>query len=176
MTQLSLRAELAAMHTADQGCRAPAADRSQEAMRAAWEADCARAARLDEIVALHGWPGRSLVGADGASAAWIIAQHADHDPAFQERMLELLQAAVACGEASLRHAAYLTDRVCVNRGRPQIYGTQFGGSAETYGPQPIADRSGLDERRTAVGLEPFAEYEQHMRTVEAEYRAGGGGE
>jgi hypothetical protein len=169
-----LRAELAAMYAADQAARGPQADRSQEAMRAARDADRARAARLDEIVALHGWPGSSLVGDDGASAAWIIVQHADHDPAFQERMLELLQVAVEQGEASLKKAAYLTDRVCVNRGRPQIYGTQFGGSAETYGPQPIADRSGLDERRAGVGLEPFAEYEQHMRTVEADYRAGGG--
>jgi hypothetical protein len=167
-----LQAELAAMYAADQSSRGPAADHSQDAMQAAWEADKARAARLDEIVALHGWPGRSLAGEDGATAAWIITQHADHDPAFQERMLELLQEAVERDEASVKHAAYLTDRVCVNRGRPQIYGTQFGGSAETYGPQPIADRSGLDERRAGVGLEPFAEYEQHMRTVEADYRAG----
>jgi hypothetical protein len=107
-----LRAELAAMYAADQGSRGPAADRSQEAMRVAWEADCARAARLDEIVALHGWPGRSLVGEDGATAAWIIAQHADHDAGFQERMLELLQDAVAREEASVRHAAYLTPIAC----------------------------------------------------------------
>jgi hypothetical protein len=28
------------------------------------------AVRLTEIIADHGWPGRSLVGEDGANAAW----------------------------------------------------------------------------------------------------------
>ena len=169
----ALRTELAAMDAADQASRARGADRSQEAMRAARKADAARAARLEEIVALHGWPGRSLVGDEGATAAWIITQHADHDVRFQERMLERLRDCVDGDDASVKHAAYLADRVCVNRGRPQIYGTQFGGAGETYGPRSIADPTGLDERRAGVGLGPFAEYERHMRAVEADDRGAG---
>jgi hypothetical protein len=169
----ALRAELATMYAADQASRVHGGDRSQEAMRAAREADAARAARLEQIVALRGWPGWSLVGDDGEAAAWIIAQHADHDVGFQERMLELLRDCVDRGDASMTHAAYLSDRVCVNRGRPQIYGTQFGGSGESYGPRPIADPTGLDKRRAGVGLGPFADYERQMRAVEADDRAAG---
>src|SRR3954453_2080197 len=33
--------------------------------------------RLAAIIAAVGWPGRSLVGEDGADAAWALAQHAD---------------------------------------------------------------------------------------------------
>jgi hypothetical protein len=34
-------------------------------------------ARLKEIVEQHGWPTISLVGVDGAAAAFLLAQHAD---------------------------------------------------------------------------------------------------
>src|SRR5688572_26226692 len=32
-------------------------------------------AGLRAVLTEHGWPGRSLVGDDGAEAAWFIAQH-----------------------------------------------------------------------------------------------------
>ncbi|HED66179.1 MAG TPA: hypothetical protein ENJ09_11565, partial [Planctomycetes bacterium] len=41
------------------------------------ELDAAHAARLKEVLREHGWPGISLVGADGSSAAFLIVQHAD---------------------------------------------------------------------------------------------------
>jgi len=45
---------------------------------------------LKNVVAEVGWPGRSMVGEDGAHAAWLLAQHADRDPAFQRRCLDLI--------------------------------------------------------------------------------------
>jgi uncharacterized protein DUF6624 len=64
---------------------------------------------LRQVVADVGWPGKSLVGEDGAQAAWLLAQHADRDPAFQRRCLDLLTAAVERGEATVVQQAYLTD-------------------------------------------------------------------
>jgi hypothetical protein len=40
---------------------------------------------LKDIVEKHGWPTNTLVGKDGASAAWLLVQHADADPKFQRR-------------------------------------------------------------------------------------------
>src|SRR5437764_14843059 len=80
---------------------------------------------LREVVTRFGWPGRTLVGDDGAHAAWLLAQHADRDRPFQKRCLGLLQKAVKSGEASGRDLAYLTDRVLVAEGKKQLYGTQF---------------------------------------------------
>jgi hypothetical protein len=37
---------------------------------------------LKRVIAEVGWPGKSLVGDEGASAAWLLVQHADQDPAF----------------------------------------------------------------------------------------------
>jgi hypothetical protein len=128
----------------------------------------ARSARMAEIIAATGWPGYSQVGEDGSSAAWLLVQHADHDVELQERALMLLEQAVAAGEASPGNFAYLTDRVCVNLDRRQVYGTQFHGSGSSFGPMPITDRPRLDKRRARMGLEPFAEYERALRAREAE--------
>lgn len=40
------------------------------------------AARLRELIVLHGWPAEDMAGEDGARAAWFIAQHAVVEPEF----------------------------------------------------------------------------------------------
>lgn len=119
---------------------------------------------LGQVLAARGWPGWRLAGEDGAAAAWLLAQHSGDDPTLQHRFLEALRAAVAAGDASAAHLAYLEDRVRVNAGQPQLYGTQFIVTEESMGPAPIAEPVRLDERRAAVGLEPFAVYEEQMRS------------
>jgi hypothetical protein len=122
------------------------------------EADGENLPWLKEVVAAHGWPGASLVGTDGAHAAWLLAQHADADPAFQRQCLGLIGAAVEAGEASLLEYAYLTDRVLLAEGRPQVYGTQVTRRDGAWVPRDLRDPELVDERRTATGLEPLAEY------------------
>jgi Family of unknown function (DUF6624) len=118
---------------------------------------------LGELLSARGWPGRTLVGEDGAAAAWLLAQHADGDPVRQRAFLDALRGAVGQGEASSAHLAYLEDRVRVNAGQRQLYGTQFTVTDGHFGPHPIDDPQRLDERRAEAGLEPFADYEARMR-------------
>jgi hypothetical protein len=121
--------------------------------------DAENTERLREILSNHGWPGTSLVGEQGALDAWLLAQHADHDPAFQRQALDLLADAVARGEAKPRELAYLTDRVRINEGREQVFGTQMRPDEDGVPvPQPVEDRDRLDERRAEVGLGPFDLY------------------
>jgi hypothetical protein len=120
---------------------------------------------LAELLGTRGWPGRTLVGGEAAQAAWLLAQHADHDPVQQRVFLEALRAAVSQGEADAAHLAYLEDRVRVNAGQPQLYGTQFTSAGGTPGPCPIEDPGRLDQRRAQAGLEPFADYETRMRAI-----------
>src|SRR5262249_37440694 len=114
--------------------------------------------RLKEIIDKHGWPGQTLVGKDGAHAAWLLVQHADHDRPFQKRCLDLLTEAVRKGEAPGQDPAYITDRVRVGENKKQIYGTQFqqvDGKMEHF---PIEDEANVDKRRREVGLTSLAEY------------------
>jgi hypothetical protein len=122
--------------------------------------------KMKEIISQFGWPLRSVVGKDGADGAWLLAQHADHDADFQKLALELLKDAVSKNEAEKKHEAYLTDRVRVNTGEAQIFGTQFYTNEEgVFGPRPIEDMENLDKRRLEYGLEPFSDYQKFMIEV-----------
>lgn len=126
--------------------------------------DAESTAFLKAMVAQHGWPTYDMVGEDGARAAWLLAQHADADPSFQGRVLELMEPLVQEGQAPADAFALLTDRVLLARGEPQIYGTQFGGGADGITrPRPTADWSGVDARRASVGLEPTADYAERIK-------------
>ena len=81
----------------------------------------------------------------------------------QRAFLHALRSAAGQGQASRAHLAYLEDRVRVNAGQPQLYGTQFTVTDGEIGPSPIEDRQRLDERRAEAGLGPFADYEARMR-------------
>lgn len=121
--------------------------------------DYARMLRLTEILDAHGWPTHSLVGEQASSAAWLVAQHADFDVEFQERALALLTAAAEQGEADPTDAAYLADRVAVNRGQPQTYGSQVRcRDGEPSPATPIEDAESVDERRVEAGMRPLADY------------------
>ena len=150
----TLRAELLRRVEKDQAARNSL---DPDAMQ---EADGENLPWLKDVVAERGWPGASLVGDDGAHAAWLLAQHADVDPVFQRRCLDLLAAAVRAGEATERELAYLTDRVLLAEGQAQVYGTQVTRRGDAWVPQNLRDAAGVDERRAAVGLEPLAEYLQ----------------
>lgn len=113
---------------------------------------------LESLVNEVGWPGRSLVGEDGAHAAWLLVQHAGARPDFQRRCLDLMTQAVERGEATPRDLAYLTDRVLLKEGQAQEYGTQMSGTEGGWVPQNLRDPDNVDARRAAVSLGPLSEY------------------
>jgi hypothetical protein len=119
--------------------------------------DAKHTERLKEIIAEIGWPTISKVGETGSANAHLLAQHADHDVDFQVQCLNLMKEAPS-GEVDVADMAYLEDRVRVNHGKEQIYGTQFIKVDGKHIPQPIEDEENVDKRRAEVGLEPLSEY------------------
>lgn len=114
------------------------------------------AARLRQLIGEHGWPGKTLVGEDGAEAAWLILQHAIGEPDFQRSGLKALKAAAEAGEVPRWQVAYLEDRVRFFEGRPQLYATQFDlGDDGGHVLYETEDIEHVDERRAAVGLPPY---------------------
>jgi len=159
----TLRQELLTLEEADQEVRREfiraGVDTPSAALVAKIEAvDAANTRRIKQIIAEFGWPGRSLVGADGAQAAFLLVQHADRDLQFQKTALPLIQRAFASGEVPGEAVAMLTDRVLVAEGKPQLYGTQTTIENGTVRVEPVADEAGLDERRVLMGLPPMKEY------------------
>lgn len=161
----TLRQELLEMAARDQAMRHAMSHKYRPGDRldpaetaAALAVDQANTARMKAIVAEFGWPGVTLVGDDGANAAWLLVQHADLEVPFQQHCLGLLAAAVAAGEARPDNLAYLTDRVRVNTGQPQVYGTQLTLVDDELVPAPIEEAPQVDARRASVGLGPLAEY------------------
>ncbi len=121
------------------------------------------AENLAIILSNHGWPCLEEYGSDAEFAAWLIAQHADHDPELQERCLRLLKEQKGNRQRKL-HIAFLEDRVRMNRGQPQLYGTQFRTDVEgQYVPWAIHDPEDLERRRMEMGLEPFAVYSERLQ-------------
>jgi hypothetical protein len=126
------------------------------------EIDRENTSRLKEIIDLMGWPTIDKVGEKAARGAWLIVQHADQDVEFQESCLDLMKQQTS--GVSKMYIAYLTDRVAVNRGLEQTYGTQFCNDDKgELVPRPIKDREFLDKRRELMGLEPFEVYQKAMR-------------
>ena len=82
-----------------------------------------------------------------------------------------MQAAASRGEAPAVSVAYLTDRVLVNEGKPQRYGTQMTMQGDQIVPKPIEDAEHVDARRASVGLPPMAEYRRKVLSALAEIKA-----
>ncbi|MEX0910056.1 MAG: DUF6624 domain-containing protein, partial [Candidatus Paceibacterota bacterium] len=80
---------------------------------------------LKGILKEIGWPTISKVGAGASKAAWLLAQHADHDLDFQKECLGFIVEAVEKDEVERKQIGYLTDRILLKEGKKQLYGTQF---------------------------------------------------
>jgi hypothetical protein len=126
------------------------------------------AARLSIIIEQYGWPGKCLVGEDGAWAAWLIAQHSIGNPPFMRHCLSLLKQAASNNEVIPWQAAMLEDRIRMYEGKPQIYGTQFQpGNTGELNPYPIENPDSVNERRFAVGLNTLEERTAELRVQSA---------
>jgi hypothetical protein len=115
----------------------------------------ANAARLRELIGIHGWPGRGRVGPAAAHAAWRIVQHAIGEPEFLRAMLPIV---AEDPETPRAEVAMLEDRIRVFEGKLQRYGTQFDWNDEGTALVPmvgVEDAVSVDERRESVGLPPM---------------------
>ena len=173
----SVKAELEAMFATDQSLRQEMvklekergrnSPEAQEAMKKQREIDEKNIARLEEIIAQHGWPGITKFGGKAASAAFLILQHSDLP--YQQKYLPLAREAAAKGELKGSSLALLEDRVRLREGKKQLYGSQVKRNAmDEWGPEPLEDEENVDALRASVGLMPLADYLQSF----AETRGG----
>lgn len=111
---------------------------------------------VKSILAMSDFPTDARFGEGTLRSLRLLVQHADSDVEFQTEMLEAFLANPETLDPPA--LALLTDRVRVNQGKAQIYGTQLECQDGAYRPKRVEDPATLDERRASVGLEPFDEY------------------
>lgn len=124
---------------------------------------------LKKLVARHGWPAISMVGKTASRAAWFITQHSDADSKFQSDVLMMMKNIANANPKDIlkENLAFLEDRVLVNAGKKQLYGSQFYVNKKgELVPRPISNPKHLEERRREHNLPPFSEYVESAR----EYR------
>ncbi len=108
--------------------------------------------RLHKIIKEHGYPTKKLVGGEGMRSFWLLIQHQDYDLELQENCL------THCN-FDPKEKAYLTDRVLINKGEKQLFGTQHKITSNKHLIlSPVKDRKNLGKRRRNAGLEPLERY------------------
>ena len=121
---------------------------------------------LEIIEKLKVYPGDSLVGFPTRKSAFYVLQHAPDS--IQEKFLPLILKAAKSGQLDKKLAAMYHDRYLLNRGQPQIYGSQFriqrvtdsitGKEIEKYELFRIKDTAKVDSLRKSMGMIPLENY------------------
>jgi hypothetical protein len=97
------------------------------------------------------WPTRSVVGAAGVRAVWLLTVG---DSALEGSVLRRMMEA-GLGESFEADVAVLEDRVRVRAGRGQLYGTVFRQNAGVLTSARIEDSVHVDLRRDAAAMPPL---------------------
>ena len=116
--------------------------------------------KLQSVMNKIGWPTRSKVGNKGAATAFLIIDHSPRE--VMEKYFPYLEVAAKNGEASLSNYATMKDRILVNRGKKQIYGTQkyWDAKQAKFIFFEIEDEKNVNKLRKEVGLEPLNEFDR----------------
>ena len=120
--------------------------------------------RIEEIIEMvGGYPGKSMVGGSASKVGFFVLQHSSAE--IRRKYLKLILEAADNFELNKSYAAMFHDRVLMDEGSPQIYGTQI--RAETVFDSltgkritkryvwPIQDTVNIDSLRLWNGLKPL---------------------
>ncbi len=163
-----LRKQLLDLRDKNQKLFRYAEENSQDAVQLS-KVDEARqnvAASLCQIVKASGWPMTSLVGKDGAAAAFFLLKNSE-SLQLQVELLPIIAAALKRNEVNKADFAELIDHVRARGGLKQLFGTQVSIANGFLVLYPIAAEAQVDARRSKYGLPPLAEY---IRSLEGTYQ------
>lgn len=151
-----IKQQLIAIEERDQRVR-----KSSDSINFVQQIDSSNLAVVVDLINRYGWMGKSMIGGRSNYIIWLIIQHADIET--QHKYLPMLEESVEEGESRPIDLAYLKDRVLMRDGKKQIYGTQVvplnDGTLAFY---PIEDEVHVNNRRSALGMEPIEEYAKNF--------------
>jgi len=117
-------------------------------------------AQAKEVFETYGLPTISEVGTELAGQFAFIIQHCNSEPGFQLIVLQRMDELLTANEVSKSDYATLTDRVRLNMGMTQIYGTQlqYNEAINSYEPFESENPEMLNQLRKEMNLEPMEFY------------------
>jgi len=136
----------------------------EENLRKTEEVDYKSYQLVKAIIKRNGYPTYKMIGQESAHNFFNMVQHCDHDQDLQYQILREMDIAVANHQASRKDYAYLTDRVLVNQGEKQIYGTQieYDHDKKVYQAYSVENPTEVNKKRKTMGLPPMENYVSDM--------------
>ncbi|MDL2315343.1 hypothetical protein LJC16_03685 [Bacteroidales bacterium OttesenSCG-928-C19] len=118
---------------------------------------------LDSVLTiLQCWPGTSELGEDCESIPFLIATHSDNFISFQEKCMEHAYQALLKNNIPRSSFAMLYDRVRVNKGEKQLFGTQLKYIEGKYIPHDLENEELVDIYRVYFELPLLKQYIEDM--------------
>lgn len=121
------------------------------------EVDQNNLAAIEQILEKCGMPTIETAGEKGMSAIWLVIQHASAEK--RTEYFPMLLKAAQNGDLERQDIALMQDRMLMDAGKPQLYGSQILMNEDgTYELHKLKEPEKVDARRAIMGLGPLSEY------------------
>lgn len=130
--------------------------------------------KIEKIITVYGYPGKSLVGEPTNESAWFVIQHTSKIANY----LPMIEEAAKKGEIPFTKYAMMQDRYLTQQGKEQIYGTQGQGKEITNKEtgkkeffnyiSPIQNPEKVNELRKKAGF--TSTVEENAKRLGIEYK------
>jgi hypothetical protein len=109
-----------------------------------------------------GFPLVEKHGYTSVEAVFLVIQHAGKG--LREKYFPQIKKSADQGDLQLSKVALMEDRMLIDRGEKQKYGSQVQkkNGSEIWSLYPIEDPQNVNKRRAQVGLGPIEEYLKHF--------------
>jgi hypothetical protein len=111
---------------------------------------------VEAILAEHGWLGAKQVGSKASGTLFLVIQHADKEA--RRKYVPMMREAVKEKKVRADSLALMEDRIALESGEKQIYGSQLSSVDGKMALRPTEDPDHLDDRRAAIGMSRIADY------------------
>ena len=119
---------------------------------------------LLELLNKYGWPTASQVTEYAAAGAALIINHTNYE--IRSKYFPMLEKAFKEGEAQPLRYAKMRDRLLVEEGKEQLFGTQWKFENSKRLPHPIKEPENVDKRRSEIGLGTLSIYLKERFDIE----------
>ncbi|MBF0598310.1 DUF6624 domain-containing protein [Faecalibacter rhinopitheci] len=125
---------------------------------------------VKKIFNKYGFIGENNFNKSASNNFWLIVQHADNDIKLQKKVLKVMYKETKNNNASKINYAMLEDRVNVNNGKKQKFGSQvtYNKIGQAIPVNGLIDSLNIEKIRAEFGLPSFKKYYNEMTKMHFE--------